>query len=95
MGCSLCAGIPRILQECFQNINKHANATEVFVIFEKSETGIILNIQDNGIGFDYLKKKKGIGLRNMMSRTQDSKGVMLVDTQPYKGTNLNFEMPQL
>ncbi|MBC7439174.1 MAG: tetratricopeptide repeat protein [Flavobacterium sp.] len=85
----------RILQECFQNINKHANATQVFVTFEKSETNIILNIQDNGIGFNYFKKKKGIGLRNMIARTEDSKGTMSVDTNPGKGTTLNFEMPQL
>ena len=85
----------RILQECFQNINKHANATQVFVTFEKSETSIILNIQDNGIGFNYFKKKKGIGLRNMIARTQDSNGTMNVDTNPGKGTTLNFEMPQL
>lgn len=85
----------RILQECFQNINKHANATQVFVTFEKSETSIILNVQDNGIGFDYVKKKKGIGIRNMIARTKDSNGTMKVDTCPEKGTMLNFEMPQL
>ena len=85
----------RILQECFQNINKHANATQVFVTFEKSETSIILNVEDNGIGFDYFKKKKGIGLRNMIARTQDSNGTMNVDTNSEKGTTLNFKMPQL
>ena len=85
----------RILQECFQNINKHANATQVFVTFEQSETSIVLNVEDNGVGFNYLKKKKGIGLRNMIARTEDSKGTMKVDTSPGKGTKLNFEMPQL
>ena len=85
----------RILQECFQNINKHANATQVFIKFEKSKTSIILNVQDNGTGFDFLKKKKGIGLSNMIERTKDSKGIMNVDSNPGKGTILNFEMPQL
>jgi len=85
----------RILQECFQNINKHANATQVFIKFEKSKTSIILNVQDNGTGFDFLKKKKGIGLSNMIERTKDSNGIMNVDSNPGKGTELNFEMPQL
>ena len=85
----------RILQECFQNINKHANASQVFIKFEKSKTSIILNVQDNGTGFDFLKKKKGIGLSNMIERTKDSKGIMNVDSNPGKGTILNFEMPQL
>ena len=85
----------RILQECFQNINKHANATQVFIKFEKSKTSIILNVHDNGTGFDFLKKKKGIGLSNMIERTKDSNGIMNVDTNPGKGTELNFEMPQL
>lgn len=85
----------RILQECFQNINKHANASQVFIKFEKSKTSIILNVQDNGTGFDFLKKKKGIGLSNMIERTKDSNGIMNVDSNPGKGTELNFEMPQL
>jgi len=85
----------RILQECFQNINKHANASQVFIKFEKSETTIILNVQDNGVGFDFIKKKKGIGLSNMIERTKDSKGIMNVDSNVGKGTNLIFEMPQL
>lgn len=83
----------RILQEAFQNINKHANAQNVSVTFEKIDNLIQLNIQDDGVGFVYAKKKKGIGLVNMNARITNSGGEMYIETEPAKGTLLQFELP--
>ncbi|MDI1254868.1 MAG: tetratricopeptide repeat protein [Flavobacterium sp.] len=83
----------RIMQEAFQNINKHANAQNVTVAFVKTTTQIKLDIQDDGVGFNYAKKKKGIGLLNMNSRITDSGGNMQVVTAPGEGTLLQFDIP--
>ncbi|MGK4566676.1 tetratricopeptide repeat-containing sensor histidine kinase [Flavobacterium sp. 3HN19-14] len=83
----------RILQEAFQNINKHANAENVIVSFTINDNLLTLDIQDDGVGFNYAKKKKGIGLLNMKARITDSKGNMQIITAPGEGTLLKFDIP--
>jgi len=83
----------RILQEAFQNINKYAEAKNVFVTFAKLNSSIELQIKDDGLGFNYLKKKKGIGLSNMNTRITSSGGTMTVASEVGKGALLTFELP--
>lgn len=83
----------RILQEAFQNINKYAGAKNVFVTFAQNNSNIELKIEDDGIGFKYLKKKKGIGLSNMQTRINSSGGTMKVASEIGKGALLTFELP--
>lgn len=83
----------RILQEAFQNINKYAEARNVFVTFAKNNSSVELKVKDDGLGFNYLKKKKGIGLSNMQTRINSSGGTMKVASEPGKGALLTFELP--
>lgn len=83
----------RILQEAFQNINKHANAHNVSATFIKVNDLIQLDIKDDGVGFNYARKKKGIGLQNMNSRITNSGGNMQIVTEIGCGTLLKFELP--
>ncbi len=83
----------RILQEAFQNVNKHANAKHVIVNFFIRNNMLHLDVKDDGIGFVYSRKKKGIGLLNMKARIADSAGTMQIVTEPSKGTLLKFELP--
>ncbi|WP_181368998.1 sensor histidine kinase [Flavobacterium pallidum] len=83
----------RILQEAFQNINKHAKAQHVHVTFEKKNSLMQLEVADDGIGFIYSKKRNGIGLQNMRSRITTSGGTMDIITKPGDGTTLHFELP--
>ncbi len=83
----------RILQEAFQNVNKHANARNVKVRFFKSNDDLRLEVRDDGVGFNYAKKKKGIGLINMLNRITNSRGTMEIETAPGAGTLLKFVLP--
>ncbi len=83
----------RILQESFQNINKYANAKKVFVAFELHENSLNLLIQDDGVGFNFMKKKKGIGLQNMNDRITASGGQLQIESAVGQGTLLKFELP--
>lgn len=84
----------RILQESFQNINKYAGAKTVFASFEKTNHSLKLSIVDDGVGFNYSRKKKGIGLKNMESRITGSGGRMNIESEKGKGTKLEFEIPK-
>jgi signal transduction histidine kinase len=83
----------RILQESFQNINKYANASLITVTFQLKNDLLELKVQDNGQGFDIKRKKKGIGLKNMLSRISNLDGTMQINSTIGIGTTLLFQVP--
>lgn len=85
--------IYRIVQESLHNIYKHAEATKVEIQFLIKNDQIVLEIQDNGIGFDVNKAKSGIGLKNMNSRIEEINGNIYINSQINKGTKVNIEIP--
>jgi signal transduction histidine kinase len=59
----------RILQELLNNTLKHAQATEVTIIFVPDNQELTITYQDNGKGFDLeTLTKRGLGLKNIESR---------------------------
>ncbi len=83
----------RIIQEALQNIIKYANATEVTVSIELEESNINLKITDNGRGFNLKNKRKGIGLKNMVSRTNNINGIFKINSKISKGTTIFVSSP--
>ncbi len=59
--------ILRIIQEQFNNILKHADASEATISIEADEDLLSLEIADNGKGFDPAVTKRGLGLNNMLT----------------------------
>ena len=66
----------RIVQEVLHNIIRHAEATAIDVVFTFEPEKFILQIADNGIGFDASQLSSdnydgfGLGLRNMNNRAK-------------------------
>ncbi|WP_298513682.1 histidine kinase [uncultured Kordia sp.] len=62
--------IYRIIQELLNNTLKHANATEVSIVFKNELSNLVIVYKDNGVGIihEVLQEKKGIGLKNIESR---------------------------
>ena len=84
----------RILQEQLNNVLKHANASLVHVAIKQDPEFLTLQITDNGKGFDTSKKRKGIGLNNIISRTEVFNGQVTIDSSPGKGCrmSINFRL---
>ncbi len=62
----------RIVQELINNATRHGDASRLKIELQKeTENRFILTCKDNGNGFDVskIKKKSGIGLQNIKSRT--------------------------
>lgn len=85
----------RITQEALQNIIKHAEATKVSVDIELQNKNLILEINDNGKGFNDSKTRKGIGLKNMRDRVNEINGVLVFNSQINSGTTLRITTPYL
>lgn len=84
----------RIVQEAFTNSRKYAKATEFNLeLFEDNGT-LILNLYDNGVGFD--PNSPAIarhGLAGMKHRVQMLKGKIDIETSPGKGVLIAVEIP--
>ncbi len=83
----------RIMQECLQNINKHAQASEAQFTIKQVDTNLSLLVVDNGIGFNASKEKKGIGLKNIDLRVKQTKAIMEISSEKNKGTTFLFKFP--
>ncbi|MCZ8022046.1 MAG: tetratricopeptide repeat protein [Cyclobacteriaceae bacterium] len=86
----------RIVQEWTNNIIKYAQASSVVVNLVRSETEIILTIEDNGKGFDAVKlqRSNGLGWKNISSRAHLIKATLDIDTKPEaNGTTLVLQIP--
>ncbi len=83
----------RILQEAFQNTNKHAQAQNIIISFLKSENQLLLEIFDDGVGFSFKQKKKGIGLQNIYSRAKQCNGKAEIKSDLSTGTTLTITLP--
>lgn len=86
----------RIVQEVIHNSMKHAEASELLIELRQEEQKIILATRDNGKGFNYDEKSKeatGLGLQNLLRRTEILGGKMFVESKKGKGTTYIFEIP--
>jgi two-component system sensor histidine kinase UhpB len=81
--------IYRIVQEQLNNIMKYANATCIEIFVHQQNNQLSISIKDNGIGFDSTRKRKGIGITNMISRVNVFGGKIQIDTAPGKGCVLS------
>ena len=61
--------------------------------FSFVKKSIQLVISDEGIGFEATKSNRGIGLKNMLSRTERLKGEFVINSSPNKGTLLKITLP--
>ena len=83
----------RIVQEQLNNILKHASATEVKISLSQNKKIILLSITDNGVGFDVMKKRKGIGVANIKTRAEAYNGRAEFVSQPGLGCVLTVTFP--
>ena len=87
--------IYRILQEALQNIMKHSGATRVRVDVVLKKTVFILEVNDNGRGFDpsLTSSAKGLGLALMKQQAALIKGRLSIRSRKGKGTLLKVTVP--
>ena len=76
----------RVAQEALHNTIKHARASQVNVRLGRTAEAIILEIRDNGRGFDPLGSFPGhLGLLSMQERVKNLAGVLSIESTPARG----------
>jgi two-component system, NarL family, sensor kinase len=86
----------RITQEILNNIIKHSQAKEITIKLGYLDTGIRLQIIDNGTGFsidELPEAQKGMGLKNIQKRAEIVGGEVFIQSTPGEGTFIDIFIP--
>jgi signal transduction histidine kinase len=89
----------RICQEALNNIAKHSGADTVTLSLSRQDHRILLNIEDDGRGFDPAKAARigtangGMGLASMRERAALSEGSLTLISSEGKGTVIEASWP--
>ena len=94
LGKQLDISVYRIIQELVNNAIKHSGATEILVQVRKDEGLLVMDVEDNGKGFDSqsMSKESGMGLAGIKSRVNYWKGKLEIDSGK-SGTAVHVEIP--
>ena len=85
----------RIVQEGLQNCVKYSHAKLIKLNFGANDSELTISLEDDGVGFNTRKAKKGIGHKNINSRLEKIGGSWDIQSAPGKGTKLNIRVPYL
>ncbi|RYF80966.1 MAG: histidine kinase [Comamonadaceae bacterium] len=86
--------IYRMVQESLTNIGKYAEASEATVVLKNYENHVIVEVRDNGKGFDTQHMRASAhGLAGMRHRVEASGGKLGVSSASGQGTRLHAMLP--
>ncbi|MEM7332276.1 MAG: sensor histidine kinase [Chloroflexota bacterium] len=83
----------RVMQEALANVARHANASTVRLKLEQPQKQTILQIVDDGQGFDAKQQFRGYGLQSMQERLTQIGGRCTIESQPKNGTTITAIVP--
>jgi signal transduction histidine kinase/ligand-binding sensor domain-containing protein len=84
----------RIVQECLTNAVRHSRATTITLIAQKTDTGVLLVVSDDGVGFnaDGAGAPAGFGLTGISERSHLLGGTAMIQSTPGQGTVITIEI---
>ena len=89
----------RIVQESLTNVAKYAEADNVLIQLRRHTVqtedidGLILNIEDDGIGINLDKPEQGFGVAGMRERVLAVGGEFVLKSSPGAGVHIEVQLP--
>ena len=86
----------RIIQESLTNVARHAAAKNVYISLENrqpGDDGLVLEIKDDGKGFDLSTTRKGMGLSGIRERVDSMGGEYQLVTDTNRGVTITIISP--
>jgi two-component system sensor histidine kinase UhpB len=83
----------RIAQEVLNNVAKHAQAQKAKIQLEVKEQQFVLEIHDDGRGFDPAAPTSRLGMRGMRERAEAAGAAFEVESAPGRGTLVRVSVP--
>jgi len=86
-------GLYRIVQEALNNMVKHSDASEGYIELKAKDGQLVLEVRDNGSGFDTTEQSSGFGIDGMRERATLIGAVLSLTSQKGSGTQIVVSMP--
>ena len=84
----------RVAQEGLNNVIKHSGAAHVQITLTRTEDRLLMQISDDGVGFDTGSSGYGLGLTSMEERALSVHGRLSVWSRLGRGTSILAEAPR-
>ncbi|MEV0615563.1 sensor histidine kinase [Nonomuraea sp. NPDC050404] len=85
----------RVAQEALSNVAKHASATRAGLTLSYTDDGVLLDVRDDGAGFDPHRPADGFGLDGMRQRVRGVGGTLEIESEPGAGTAVAAAVPAM
>lgn len=85
--------IYRVVQEAITNAIRHGGARRIGVRLRRSGGWVDASVRDDGSGFDPAAVRPGFGLQGMRERAELGNGVLEIESEPGKGTEVRLRLP--
>lgn len=82
-----------VYKELITNVIRHSDATHLKVILKETEGILVLNVTDNGSGFDSNSTVDGNGVRNIYKRSEKIKAKVQLLSNEQSGTQWEIKIP--
>ncbi|MDQ3097790.1 MAG: GAF domain-containing sensor histidine kinase [Chloroflexota bacterium] len=82
-----------IVADALANVARHARASKARVRLTRGQAVLVVEMEDDGVGFDPASRVEGLGLRNMRQRAFSAGGWVTVESVPGSGTRIRVELP--
>lgn len=89
----------RVLQDAMENVARHSGADLLTVALEKKDSELVLEIEDNGVGFDAesllspCAVPRGLGLISIRERVKSTGGRTTITSSPGQHTRIHIAWP--
>ena len=80
--------VVQLAREALSNVSRHGDATTCRISLRRTGDGIVLEIDDDGRGFDVETTSRGMGLRNLQDRAESLGGTLEIQSTPGEGTTV-------
>ena len=82
-----------VAADALGNVARHARARHAGISLRREGDAVVLEIVDDGVGYDTSSSVAGLGLRNMRERAFNAGAQLEVTSQPGAGTRLRMRVP--
>ena len=83
----------RIGQEALTNVLRHAGARHFTAKLTFRPEAVLLDLKDDGCGFDLGRRREGFGVTGMKERVESLAGRMQIESAPGHGTTISLVLP--
>lgn len=82
----------RVLQEMLTNVARHASAQTVVISLEAGDEGLVLSVDDDGVGIGP-SPARGLGVLGMRERLARLGGTLIIGPRDHGGTHVAAHVP--